>query len=216
VVGRLSLYLESVQPEAGNDRLASDIESARREVDRLAAQLDPESKEQRLGSILNRLGLQMSEWARFLGLEFSASPVRLDLTSVTVVVDEDRPVPLIRLGSGENWVGCHLITLLALHRHFRQNQRPVPGFLILDQPTQVYFPADEDPQGHGDTDVLTDDDRRKVARMFELIFKAVAELTPNFQVIVTEHADLSADQGFQNAIVEKWRGPGQALVPNDW
>jgi hypothetical protein len=27
--------------------------------------------------------------------------------------------------SGENWVGCHLITHLALHHHFRQNRRPV-------------------------------------------------------------------------------------------
>jgi hypothetical protein len=216
VVGRLSLYLESVQPETGIDRLARDIESARREVNQLAAQLDPESKEQRLGSILNRLGLKMWDWARFLGLKFSVSPVRLDLASVTVVVDEDRPVPLIRLGSGENWVGCHLITHLALHHHFRQNQRPVPGFLILDQPTQVYFPADKDPQGLGDMDVLDDDDRLKVARMFELIFKAVAELAPNFQVIITDHADLSTDPDFQNAIVEKWRGPGKALVPEDW
>jgi Protein of unknown function (DUF3732) len=65
-------------------------------------------------------------------------------------------------------------------------------------------------------DVLDDDDRRKVARMFELIFKAVAELAPNFQVIITDHADLSTDPDFQNAIVEKWRGPGKALVPEDW
>jgi hypothetical protein len=217
VVGRLSLYLESVQPEAGNTgRLSRDIEIARREVDRLAEQLDPESKEQRLGSILNRLGLQMSEWARFLKLQFSGSPVRLDLSSVTVVVDEDRPIPLIRLGSGENWLGCHLITLLALHRHFRQNRRPVPGFLILDQPSQVYFPADEDPLGAGYTDSLTDDDRQKLSRMFELIFNAVAELTPDFQIIITEHADLSADPVFQNAIVAKWRGPGKALVPENW
>jgi hypothetical protein len=63
---------------------------------------------------------------------------------------------------------------------------------------------------------MTDDDRRKVSRMFELIFKAVAELTPNFQVIITEHADLSEDPVFQNAIVEKWRGQGRALVPEDW
>ncbi len=215
VVGRLSLYLESVQLVAGNDQLAIDIEAAQREVELLAAQLDPESKEQRLGSILNRLGLQMSELARFLGLQFSVFPVRLDLVSVTVVVDQDRPVPLLRLGSGENWLGCHLITHLALHHHFRQNQRPVPGFLILDQPTQVYFPADED-QREGSPDLLNDDDRRKVIRMFEMIFRAVAELTPNFQVIITEHADLAGDPRFQKAIVEKWRGPGHALVPDDW
>jgi Protein of unknown function (DUF3732) len=61
-----------------------------------------------------------------------------------VVVDEDRLVLSFA------WAGGRLGRPpsdypLALHRYFRQNQRPVPGFLILDQPTQVYFPADKDP-----------------------------------------------------------------------
>ena len=42
--------------------------------------------------------------------------------------------------------------------------------------------------------------------MFELIFKAIAELTPNFQIIITDHADLGADPDFQSAIAEKCAG----------
>jgi len=217
VVGRISLYLESVQPEPADDRLATKLAAARREVERLSSLLDPEDKQQRLSSILNRLGLKMSEWARFLQLEFSDSPLRLDLSTVTVFVDteDNRAVPLLHLGSGENWLGLHLVTHFALHRHFRQSDRPVPGFLFLDQPTQVYFPPEKDPDESGDTDRLPDDDRQKVARLFQLMFDVVSELSPHFQIIITDHADLR-NQVFQNAVVERWRGSGNALIPEDW
>jgi hypothetical protein len=86
----------------------------------------------------------MTEWARQLELEHSDSPYRLDLNKLTVVADRpERPIPMERMGGGENWLGCHLIALLALHKHFIERNRPVPHFLILDQPTQVYFPTEE-------------------------------------------------------------------------
>jgi hypothetical protein len=216
VVGRLSLYMESVPLETGQNELMAKLQEAQRRVELLSAQLDPEEKERRLASILNRLADKMSEWARFMQLEFSASPVRLDLSLATVVVDmPSRPEPLNRLGSGENWIGYHLIAHLALHRHFRQERRPVPGFLFLDQPTQVYFPPDLDLEFQGNVDELEDDDRQNVARMFDLIFTAVAELAPEFQVIVTDHANLLSRENFQDAVVERWRG-GNALIPEDW
>ena len=126
-----------------------------------------------------------------------------------------RPRPLSRIGSGENWLGYHLATHFALHRHFRHDRRPVPAFLFLDQPTQVYFPADQDPDTR-DVDNLRDEDRQKVARMFRLMFRVVEELAPDFQLIVTDHADLRDDATFQSAVVEKWFEPGKALIPEDW
>jgi hypothetical protein len=215
VVGRISLYLESVPWGAGDDRLDRAIVTAQAEVGQLAARLDPVQKDQRLKSILNRINLKMSEWSRSLELEFGDAPVRLDLSVVTIFVDTpNRAVPLLLLGSGENWLAYHLITHLALHRHFRQSGRPVPAFLILDQPTQVYFPPDADPDKN--VDLLDDDDRKKVVRMFKLIFEVASELAPNLQILITDHADLKEEPWFQDAVVEKWRGPGKALIPDDW
>ena len=217
VVGRVSLYLESIPPEEGTDDLTQRIGDAKRLMERLAAQLDPEEKGRRLNTILNRLSLKMSEWARFLKMEFQDYPVLLDIPAATLVVDKPpRPEPLYRIGSGENWVGYHLIAHLALHRHFRQNQRPVPGFLFLDQPTQVYFPPERDPETGGDVNALQDDDQQKVARMYQLIFTAVRELAPSFQIIVTDHADLRSSDDFQESVIERWRGDGIGLVPSDW
>ena len=50
--------------------------------------------------------------------------------------------------------------------------------------------------------------------MFKLIFKIVEELSPGFQVLVTEHADID-EAWFQEAVIERWRG-GPRLVPEDW
>src|SRR5690606_41209463 len=48
--------------------------------------------------------------------------VRLDLNRVTVGTDiEDGPATLSRIGSGENWIGYHLVTHLALHRRSEEH-----------------------------------------------------------------------------------------------
>ncbi|MFC3443913.1 DUF3732 domain-containing protein [Sphingobium rhizovicinum] len=51
---------------------------------------------------------------------------------------------LWEIGSGENWMAYHLAMLLALHTVFlnRRENNPVPTFLVIDQPSQVYFPSD--------------------------------------------------------------------------
>lgn len=90
----------------------------------------------------------------------------------------------------------------------------MPRFLFLDQPTQVYYPSDQDADLQGSVDALPDDDRRAVAAMFRLIFEVVQALAPNFQIIVCDHADLR-DEQFQQAVVERWRN-GHALIPQEW
>ena len=217
VVGRVSLYLESVPDAPVEMLLARELADARREVDRLSGLVNRDEKEQRLGSILNRIGSHLGVIARQLDAEFSDSPVRLDLAGATVVADTaTRAVPLILIGSGENWLAYHLAAHLALHTQFRKTKRPVPGFLFLDQPSQVYFPLDFDPQAEAEADAVSQDDRLKVARMLRVISEVVAELAPDFQVVITDHADLRSDAAFQAAVIEKWWEEGKALVPSDW
>jgi hypothetical protein len=133
-----------------------------------------------------------------------------------IVVDTDNgPRRMDSLGSGANWVGCHLIAHLALHSWFVQKSRPVPNFLFLDQPSQVYYPRDmEIGEVESSLSNLGDTDRTAVINMFEFIRDVVSELYPNFQVIITEHADIAEDW-YQEAVVERWRN-GNALVPTEW
>jgi uncharacterized protein DUF3732 len=213
VVGRISLYVESLAEVADTSLLRDEIERVSSQIARLEEELSDDRIQEKLGSILSLVGSKMTELARQLGLEHSDSPLRLDLRRVTVVSDTDEgPLPMDRMGSGENHVGYHLIAHLALHDWFTRKRRPVPRFLFLDQPSQVYFPAEMDVEGS--MVAVGQDDRQKVIRMLQLVFEVVAALAPGFQVIVTEHADI-AEPWYQDAVVEKWRGPVN-LVPDDW
>lgn len=215
VVGRISLWLESVDVIDKTSDLREEFKRKQHRVAALEEQLSGSEKQERLNSILNRLGIQMTEWAKQLKLEHSNNPMRLDLSKLTIVIDrEDRPVPLNHLGSGENWVGIHLVAYLALHNYFYAHRRPVPQFLFLDQPSQVYYPQEKDPEWKGSLESIKDEDKLAVSRMFDLILSVVEKLSPNFQVIVTDHADLNEPK-FQQAIIEKWRGEN-ALIPQDW
>jgi hypothetical protein len=117
-----------------------------------------------------------------------------------------------QMGSGQNWLWCHLTVYFALHKHFIEQNRPVPRFLMLDQPSQVYYPTERDAEGS--LEGLGDSDRQWVVRLFQWVNDRVCELKGGLQVIVTDHADVD-EPWFGEAVVERWR-QGRALVPSDW
>jgi Protein of unknown function (DUF3732) len=118
-------------------------------------------------------------------------------------------VRLDEMGSGENWLGYHPATFLALHEWFAQEARPVPHTLIMDQPSQVWFPADDTGDGQH---VLRDDDRDALIRAYTVITETITRLTSDFQAIVMEHADLE-EPVFREAVRYRWRDDGEALIP---
>lgn len=219
IVGRISLYLESVQELEVDQTLENEIESTKARLELLTDLLSDEDSNEKLESALNRIGVTMTQLSKDLHLEFSSSPYRLNLNNLTVIADTiNRAIPMERMGSGENWLGCHLIALLSLHKHFIENRRPVPGILVIDQPSQVYFPSNIVYRAlDGSTESLekADADIDAVGRMFKILKTMCKELNPNFQIIVTEHANLP-ETWFQEMLVEPpWRN-GKALIPMDW
>jgi hypothetical protein len=221
VVGRISLYLETVQSFDENSDLRAALEKAESEVRRIELLLSEDAEEEVLTSALNRISVSMTQSAKDLQLEFQNWPYRFDLNHLTVMADRPgRAIPMQRMGGGKNWLGCHLITLLSLHRLFVEERRPVPGFLILDQPSQVYFPSLQDYKalsGTTEETVRADADLDAVRRMFDVLFALCHSLVPNFQIMVLEHANLP-DPSFQDALAEPpWSGIGDhALVPQTW
>ena len=207
VVGRISLWLESVEndTESGKqEQIIQKIEDRLKEIDGI---LNREALEERKQSALSRIQVDMTEWAKDLQLEHSDNPYRLDLHKVTVVVDKpERPVPLKQLGSGSNWVGVHLIAYFALQKFFIKAKRPVPNFLFLDQPSQVYFPSELDEQKT---------DWNEVNKMYHFIIERVNDAKCNLQVIIVDHADLK-DNFFRKFLLEDWWPEEHNLIPIDW
>jgi hypothetical protein len=167
---------------------------------------------------LNIISNRISQYVKELGAEFSEFPFRLDLSHLTVVADRpERPVPMDRTGGGANHLAYHLGAMLALHHFTSSNRKPMPSFLFLDQPTQVYFPSEQIYKSTSGSveETERDSDLEKVRRLFRMLYRFASEEAPGFQIIVTEHANLR-DQWFQDSIVEvPWIKP-PALVPEDW
>lgn len=212
-LGKLSDFLETFQPDEESDNAKDAMSELRTLIESVRVQLNSEEIASKVDTFLNLIGQKMTLYSDELDLEHSGSSLRLDLKKLTIVADtEDGPIPLNRMGSGENWVGYHVLAHLALHWWLRKRGRPVPAFLILDQPTQAYYPPD---RIDGGLDQIDDDaDRLAVQRLFELMYRACEEIEMPFQLIVLDHAHLR-DSWFEAAILEEWRG-GDALVPMRW
>lgn len=218
VVGRVSLFLEGLIP---NEELVSREAEHRRlkfKVDELEKRIGADDSNERLTSILNNIAARVSKYIQIFKAEFSSFPARLDLNQLTIVFDRpDRPVPMSRTGGGENHLAYHLSVLMALHYFAAKNNRPIPQFLLIDQPTQVYFPSEKVYQEADGSVQKTEADADLVAvrSLFEVLLKFTQQDVPGFQLIVTEHANLR-DQWFQDALVEQpWTKP-PALVPENW
>jgi hypothetical protein len=212
IAGRIGYYLENARIILSNDGLRLQIARVRAEVLELEKALDHEALEERLTTALGLVGRDLTAYASELRLEHGENNLRLDRKNLTVVADTvDGPLALPQIGSGENWVGYHVAAHLALHKLFRARQRPVPAFLMLDQPSQAHYPPDRDV---GEISGEEDEDQAAVARVYRLLWDFCERHTPSLQVIVTDHVDL-LQEWFRSATVERWRD-GIKLVPATW
>jgi hypothetical protein len=212
--GRIDAILPRVDSVDDRElqRLRATAASAATTVAALETELNDDEDREQLTSRLLIVGQDMTAYADQLELEHSEGNIRLDLARLTVVADTERgPIPLERIGSAANWIGYHLATHLALHRYLTRQNRPVPRFLILDQPTQAHYPSEVSLQsGIPENDA----DREAVRRLFRLLYDVATELAPQFQIIVCDHANLP-EQWFQDSVVHNWRS-GRKLIPQNW
>jgi hypothetical protein len=209
VQGRISAFLEQQSSSDERDEIDLKAEELRRSIVQIESNIDGDNFLARLRNAEANLERLMTDYARELQLEHSEGQTRLDTRRLTVV-SETRygSIPLEDMGSGDNWVGSHVISHMALHNWFSAKDRPVPAFVVFDQPSKAHYPPElEDLSG------IDDDDRQSVVRLFRFMYDKSYMERP-FQTIVLDHAD-EKDDWFQNSVIERWR-EGEKLVPDDW
>lgn len=217
VRGRIALYLDSSKDTGDEEleRLRREVADKENRVASLAEAVDSDAVRSRTTSLLRTVSRQMTSWAQELNLEHAEHGALIDIDELTVVADTPQGPAYMNaggIGSGMNWVGYHLTTYLALHNFFINSERPVPSFLILDQPSQAFFPRDR--ETGGDLNELTDTDRENTRRLYKLTFDVVQLLTGGLQVIALDHADFE-DDWFAGSVIQRWRD-GEALIPTTW
>lgn len=206
--GRISAYLETVNEESGSKDFDERLSALAARVSELEASLHVKAVKERLDSIVSIMSLEMSAWAKELDLEYGDKPVRLDLQRLTVVAETKHGHVLMdQIGSAANWLGFHLVAFAALHKWFVENDRPIPRFIFLDQPTQAFYSAQR-AAGKGDDEV-------RVRQLYDFILQLPERLGHRVQIIVIDHEDRD-DRPFASAVSENWHEEGKALIPSDW
>ena len=209
ILGRISLWLESQRVEKDKIDFSGKINRLSQKIDIIDSKLDESFNEDQVEYALSKIQANMNNWTQALDLEYENSTYRFDLKKMTVIVDKDRPIPLNQLGSGANWLGAHLITYFAFQKFFIQHNRPVPAFLFLDQPSQVYFPVTMEKLQPGS------EDYKAVENIYAFINDRVNEEDGKLQVIVVDHARLQ-NKIFDKSVIENWHKVDDNLIPSDW
>ena len=117
-------------------------------------------------------------------------------------------IHLYEMGSGANWVSCHIALFLSFLRYFaKQDNSPMPLFMFFDQPSQVYFP-----QGDSKDDEITQADLMAVNKMYKTIFDEINSIGEETgilpQIIIVDHVDgknLECKDEFGGYIRCNWR-----------
>lgn len=153
-----------------------------------------------------------------LDAEWTEAPIELMTDDLTIrVIHSDRSDYLWEIGSGANWLAYHVAVTLALQRFFlEQPNHPVPGMLIYDQPSQVYFPRGFEVESGVRPGRSRDEDIAAVRAAFETIGKEVVRSKGRLQAIILDHAGTDVWGGIEGvSLAEEWRHEIK-LVPPEW
>ncbi len=217
----------------------SDIEKSLKELRKQLKQINGSLKEYDVEKGLKNASIKVNKYMTDIGSHFefetSYKPINLHFSFETFdlyhLTPEGEKIYLRSMGSGANWLYCHVTLFLALHKYFAElgSKCAIPSLLFLDQPTQVYFPnftrdnADTfDEQKSTEAKQRTekerpvDEDIKAVENLFSQLSIYCNELESSNgfspQIIVTDHADnleLSNGVKFDSLVNgNRWRKRG--------
>ena len=191
---RIKLYAE-MSSTGVFDTVDEDIANLRNSIARLEEKIAGYDLPTQLSKVQTFLSENMNRLANTLDFEKEYRPINLNFGLVDQTFDlyhhqngRDK-IFLYEMGSGANWVSCHIALFLSFLRLFANNEKsPMPLFLFFDQPSQVYFPRGDEKTGE-----LPHADIVAVSNMYKTIFDEVNGIAADTgvlpQVLLVDHVD---------------------------
>jgi hypothetical protein len=216
-LGRLEQALELYDRTDQSAGLRQEINALKTQIAELQKKVSEVEIARKLQNALNTIQATTDRLIPRLDAEWPEAPVRLMIQDLTVkVVRGTRDDYLWEIGSGANWLAYHVALTLALQTFFLGlPHHPVPGLLIYDQPSQVYFPRRTAGEEEAEAIAWRDQDVEAARKVFSLLGDQVAAAKGRLQVIVLDHADEDVWGDLDGVVLaEQWRD--QALVPLAW
>ena len=211
--------------------LDNQIDKIKKEIDILEKNIkDKYNPEEKLSAAERYINKAMKEIGENLDFENSYKPINLKFSLETFDLWHEKKnrqkVYLRSMGSGANWLYCHIALFTAIHKYFcsLKSNSLLPPILFLDQPSQVYFPTAIDFADSFDAKELkkkenkendVDEDLSSVTNLFNQLISFCNRTEKDTgimpQIIITDHADnlKLADVDFESIVNERrWRKRG--------
>lgn len=219
-IGNIESALELHRKLGSDSELVEEVNNLKEIVQNLEKELREKDIELRKNQALKVINAKAGIILQGLDVEDPNAPISLEINDLTIkVLGDERDDYLSEIGSGSNWLSYHLAVLLSLHQFYlSQKNSPVPSFLILDQPSQVYFPKSTQLQNVANEDEpkLRDEDVEAVRRAFETMGNVVIKENGKLQLIVLDHAPREVWGEIDGVVgLPEWRD-GIKLVPMEW
>ncbi|MBF0311409.1 MAG: DUF3732 domain-containing protein [Magnetococcales bacterium] len=223
-IGALRQAITGYETAQEDNNLNGEIERIRNLVNSLVS--DIRRSEQGMTNALERISFLTGELVSNLQIENPAAPIKLKIKDLMIsILIDDREDPLWAIGSGANWVGYHVALLLGLHRFFRDNNSPVPGFIVFDQPSQLNYPRELTQRYNAEeliekrSEFSLDVSIEALKKIYSAFGRVVQEEEQPYrpQVLVLDHA-MGGVWGHVKDInhVADWSDEGNKLVPDNW
>lgn len=218
-LGQLSQALSLYEETQIEGELPREIEALRNRISELAGKVDTEGIKRRQDAALARVSHFISLYMPKLDNDHAENAAALDVAELTLRINgAEGQSALWSIGSGSNHLSYHVSTLLALHRFFLdEKDSVVPGLLVLDQPSQVYFPENiRRGQAATEQPWNSDEDVAAVRKIFELLGEVVKQSQGRLQAIVLDHAPDSVWGRLPFVTLAADWHSGKKLVPPEW
>jgi chromosome segregation ATPase len=220
-IGNLEQSLITYAQLGADSELDAEVTELRQQVARLESEIAQGEIKAKTKRALQMVSLNAEKLMPSLDSERPNDPITLSIDDLTIKVEGiDREDYLWEIGSGSNWLSYHIAVTLGLHQFFMNLKvSPVPGFIVYDQPSQVYFPkrlAAREGEEDLDPQFVKDEDIDAVQKVFSTLSAVVGRSKGSLQIIVLDHAAENVWGGLEYAhLVEEWR-EGRKLVPLNW
>ena len=217
-IGRLEQALETFERADDGADQANEIALLEQKIEEQRRLYSEAQVRRRTENALSNISQMASTILPKLDGEWPDIPIRLRIDDLTIqVVHPDRNDYLWEIGSGANWLAYHVAVTLSLQRFFlTMPNHAVPGFLIYDQPSQVYFPSGFEAYDEEATGRSRDQDVSAVRSVFEAIGEEIVRAKGRLQAIILDHAGPDVWGELEGvSLAAEWRD-GEALVPRSW
>ena len=181
--------------------------------------------QERMQEIAENINSGMNAIAPLFAFEYSPIKLEFDLQRFELycIMDNEK-VYLSSMGSGANWLYSHICLFLSLLKLFvSEDKCVIPPILFIDQPSQVYFPVQNDVNNEFNAIALkggvnADEDLQQVSNLYSQILKFIDEIYNQYgvkpQIIISDHADNLQLDGyeFEAYVKARWRQEADGLI----